>query len=350
MNMMQDEIPIRKQINESHNYNMHKYKCAGEILTDNFNMLKSDIVVDANIIELCNKYDAKIMKELENIFIDYTRGIAFPTCISINNQAGYNSPLNNDNKTIKIGDLVKIEMGIHIDEFPIIVGDTIMVGDANEKQDKVIKCITNIKKDLKTYIKIDKNSKDLTDYVRDIVQKHNCNLLTCHEDIIHCPGMFSCQVSQGVIDGRNIDGDIFEKHEAIFMGRDRGEFIIDNFDFQKNQVFVIDLAVSSGNGYVNIKDNATVYKSNPDFFYSLKMKGSKETLNILKNNGGRFPQSIRNLDIKNYGLRECVDNGIVETYPVLYEKEGEYICNFKFTIILRKGNKKKKNKNIYFNF
>lgn len=45
------------------------------------------------------------------------KGIAFPTCISVNKVCGHNSPIEKDSVAIKEGYLVKIELGVHVDGF-----------------------------------------------------------------------------------------------------------------------------------------------------------------------------------------------------------------------------------------
>lgn len=45
------------------------------------------------------------------------KGIAFPTCISVNNIVGHYSPLKSEDSILKKGDLAKISLGVHIDGF-----------------------------------------------------------------------------------------------------------------------------------------------------------------------------------------------------------------------------------------
>jgi methionine aminopeptidase len=55
------------------------------------------------------------------------KGIAFPTCISANEVCGYNSPNPEESTSIKEGDLVKVELGAHVDGFAAFVAHTIVV-------------------------------------------------------------------------------------------------------------------------------------------------------------------------------------------------------------------------------
>ena len=56
------------------------------------------------------------------------KGVAFPTCISINEICGHYSPLKSEDTDLKEGDLVKIDLGVHIDGFVALVAHTLIVG------------------------------------------------------------------------------------------------------------------------------------------------------------------------------------------------------------------------------
>jgi len=348
-------IPILDQLNEENKFNLDKYKVASEILLEKFDELKKMITEGQSIMELCELFDHKLIEKVKDVYKhkSFQNGLAFPTCISVNNQSGYNSPLPEYDRILKSGDLVKIEMGLQIDGFPVVVADTLVLGELNVKQALLLDTLKEIKENLKSYIKVGSNTKDLYDYLKETTKNYECNLLSCDESIDHCPGIYSSQVSQGVIDGRNEDDKELEKHNCIFTGKNSEEFVTNHFDFEHNQCFVIDVAFSTGNGTVSVKDprESSVYRCNPDYFYALKLKASKTTYNKLQEQSPEFPCSIRSIkdNLFDLGIKECVSNGIVEKYPVLYEKEGEYIANWKFTVILRNGNKKIKNRNIEFN-
>jgi methionine aminopeptidase len=60
------------------------------------------------------------------------RGIAFPTCVSVNHIVGHYSPLADESTTLKEGDVVKIICGSHIDGYAANTAVTIVVGDKIE--------------------------------------------------------------------------------------------------------------------------------------------------------------------------------------------------------------------------
>lgn len=70
--------------------------------------------------ELRKIFNNKKSKKLE-------RGIAFPTCISVNNIMGHFSPMSDESVLLKEGDVAKIDLGCHLDGFVAQAAHTIVV-------------------------------------------------------------------------------------------------------------------------------------------------------------------------------------------------------------------------------
>jgi methionine aminopeptidase len=84
-------------------------------------------------------------EDMDSIFFDFSqkyknekdikKGIAFPTCLSMNNCICHFSPSKNDaDYVLKEDDLVKIDVGVHIDGFIAVVAHTIVVGATADKK------------------------------------------------------------------------------------------------------------------------------------------------------------------------------------------------------------------------
>lgn len=102
-------------------------------------LLISLIKVDADIYTVCQAGDKFIEEELHKVYNGkktkkIERGIAFPSCISLNNVVGHFSPMESDSIKMKEGDVAKLVCGAHIDGFAVTSAHTVVVGDA--KADK----------------------------------------------------------------------------------------------------------------------------------------------------------------------------------------------------------------------
>jgi methionine aminopeptidase len=75
------------------------------------------------------------------------KGIAFPTCISPNEICGHFSPLKSESNQLKKGDVVKIELGVHVDGFIALAAHTIVVGEekvSGKKADAILAAYKSI--------------------------------------------------------------------------------------------------------------------------------------------------------------------------------------------------------------
>ena len=93
------------------------------------NQLIKKVAVGSKIFELCVWADNLIYEELNKVYNKKPvfKGLAFPTTISVNEVCAYFAPIPEESVNIKEGDLVKIELGVHVDGFPAFIGHTLVV-------------------------------------------------------------------------------------------------------------------------------------------------------------------------------------------------------------------------------
>jgi len=88
-------------------------------------------VANSSVSDICAFGDNLIEQEVKKVFTKdkkMEKGVAFPTCISVNSIVGHLSPLKSEDHQIKENDVVKIDLGCHIDGFVGLVAHTIVVG------------------------------------------------------------------------------------------------------------------------------------------------------------------------------------------------------------------------------
>ena len=78
---------------------------------------------DAAIVAAC----AKVYKSKK----DMKKGIAFPTCVSVNEVIAHYSPQKSESRTLAEGDAVKVDLGVHIDGFVALVAHTVVLRAAD---------------------------------------------------------------------------------------------------------------------------------------------------------------------------------------------------------------------------
>ena len=99
------------------------------IMVEVLTRLIKKVAVGSKIFDLCLWSDGQIYEELSKVYNKKPvfKGLAFPTTISVNEVCGYYAPLQEDSTAIKEGDLVKLELGAHIDGFAAFAAHTIVV-------------------------------------------------------------------------------------------------------------------------------------------------------------------------------------------------------------------------------
>jgi methionine aminopeptidase len=83
-----------------------------------------------------------------------------------------------------------------------------------------------------------------------------------------------------------------------------------------------------------------VYKRSLDRAYNLKIKQSRQFFNEVL---GRYPSycfslnSFEDANVARLGLKECLDHELLIPYPVIVEKPGVFVAQFKLTVMVTKG-------------
>merc|ERR1740124_2050468 len=71
--------------------------------------------------------------------------------------------------------------------------------------------------------------------------------------------------------------------------------------------------------------------------YALKIKASRAFYSEVCNKFTMMPFTLRAFEDEKkarLGVGECTNHELLTPYPVLYEKDGEYVAQFKFTVLL----------------
>ncbi|KAJ2815457.1 hypothetical protein GGI24_006039, partial [Coemansia furcata] len=115
-----------------------KYKAAADVTNSVLRKVISACKVDSKIIDLCKLGDAAIELGLSTQYTkdkNLSKGIAYPTSVSVNNIVCHYAPSENDatsQQTLKNGDVVRVQLGAHIDGYAAVAGGTVVIGSSAE--------------------------------------------------------------------------------------------------------------------------------------------------------------------------------------------------------------------------
>jgi len=305
-----------------------KYKMAAEIVNKVLKELVDASKLSASVRELCILGDKRLAEETSKAFKKdkkLTKGIAFPTCVSVNNCICHFSPLTSEPDVILAdGDMVKIDMGAHIDGFIAVVAHTVVVGATvdnpvtGSKADALLAAHLASEAALRL-VKPGNETYEITETVSKVGEAFECKPVE---------GMLSHQLEQNRIDGEKT---IIQNPSEP----QRKEH--DKFEFALHEVYAVDVLISSGDGQGREKDaKITVYKKTDDT-YMLKMKTSREFYSKVSKQFGTMPFNLRSMEDEKkarMGVVECVTHKLIEPFQVLFDKEGACVAQYKFTVLL----------------
>lgn len=307
---------------------VQKYKTAGTIVNKILQSLISGCKVGASVKALCQKGDNQMESETGKKYKnepDMKKGIAFPTCLSVNNCICHFSPSKNDpDYALKAGDVVKIDLGAHIDGFIAVAAHTMVVGAKPDNKAKgrgadVVLAAYHASQAALRLMKDGTSNYAVTEAVQKIAAEYKCKPIE---------GMLSHQLKQFKIDGEKT----IIQNPTIAQKKEH-----EKCEFEKYEVYAMDVLVSTGEGLGKELDTkVSIYKKTEEN-YLLKLKASRAFYAEVKKKYGPMPFNLRNFEEEakaKMGVHECVTHKLVEPFQVLYEKHNEIVAQFKNTVLI----------------
>lgn len=318
-----------------------KYQEASKIVNLALKGLVSQCVPGAQVLDLC-KFGATIIdtsssklytKKVKGVAVE--KGVAFPVCISVNDVICNNSPLGSDEmEPIKTGDIIKIDLGCHIDGYISVAAHTLIVPespDANLKVDgedigNVAVAAYNAMVVAAASIKAGAKNTEVTKVVNRVATAYGVNAISSVR--MH-------QMKRFVIDGVKEVALKEPTPDEIEAGDEK----VDECTFEQSEVYAVDVAMSTGEGKPRPSGvlRTTVFKRNVEANYRLKMKNSRYLLSEVDKKFPTLPFTLAHFDDERaakMGVTECVSHGLLTPYPVLHEQKDAKVAHFKCTVLL----------------
>lgn len=309
-----------------------KYREAAKIANLALTGLVQQCEPGALVNELCKFGDQVITQKCETIFrgkvkgkpID--KGVAFPTCVSVNECVCHNSPLESDAQPpLAEGDVVKLDVGCYIDGYIANAAHTVVVGAQPTPEAPMTgpqaDCFMAAYLASEVAIKLmrpgNKNAQ-VTRAIAKVAEAFGCAPIS---------GVLSHQMKRFVIDGNK-----------VILLREDVDQKVDDQTFLVNEVYALDIAMSSGEGKPRENESrTTVYKRAVDKSYRLKMRASRYLFNEANAKFPTLPFTLRAFEDERQarmGVVECIKHELMHPYPVLFEREGTTVVHFKATVLL----------------
>jgi len=305
-----------------------KYKMASEMINKILKEVLDKSVDGASVLAICEFGDKRIEEETAKVFKkekELHKGIAFPTCVSVNNCICHFSPLKSENDvTLKTGDVIKVDMGAHVDGYIAVVAHTHVIGASKDnpvtgKVADAMLAAHYASEVASRLVKPTSISYQVTDAVQKVAESFGCKPIE---------GMLSHQLHRDTIDGDKV---------IIQNPTESQKKETPPHSFEMYDVFAVDVIVSTGEGKGREEDARTTVFKKRDIVYQLKLKTSRTFFSEMDKRFALMPFTLRAFEDEKkarMGVVECVKHGLCDPYPVIFEREGEIVAQFKFTVLL----------------
>jgi methionyl aminopeptidase len=293
---------------EEKQYKIDSLKKAGNIAQDVKNFIKPKIQVGTKVLDIITDTESKIA--------GLGGSCAFPVNVCINNIAAhYSSPMKDDELIIKENDLVKLDLGVHIDGFIVDTAFSINFNKDEELQNIVQATEVAVEAAI-MMAKPKVNTREIGKKIESIVKGFKYNPIK---------ELGGHQVERWIVHGNK---------SLPELGNQSGSIM------EEGDVFAVEIFASNGEGSVHLTNNSYIYELNP---YAgrvpLRRKTSKQILGFVNKNYKTLPFAERWLVNEFrmgivFGLQELVQQNKLKAHYVLAENKGVYVAQTEETILI----------------
>jgi len=293
------------------------------------------------ILSLCQKGDELLEAETAKIYKGkkITKGIAFPTTVSPNDILTPYTPIPSDpaeaSIAIKEGDVLKIQLGAHIDGLPAIVADTIVVGTPSEDAADPLLATHYVTEALLRLL-IPASIHPSNTEEKPYKQPNGAAINTILSKIAESYG---CKLLESITSFTLERNEIESKKRVVLnpgenMPKSEGTSEV-------GDVWGVEVSLTKGTGKVKEVGGkrATLFRKT-DTKSPLKRPTSRATFSEILKKFGPFPFSLRQLADERaakLGMLEITRAGLLRQFEVLGDKEGKICSRIYITAAITKN-------------
>ncbi len=271
---------------------------AGEILKKVVKEAEEKVVVGSKILD--------VAEFIENRIVELGARPAFPCNISINSDAAHSTPARGDERVFKKGDLVKIDIGAHIDGYIADMAISIDLGDHGDLIRAAREAVFNAIDVVKAGVDTARIGKVIEETIKNYGFKPVVNL-SGHgllPYIAHAPpSIYNYATQKGI-------------------------------ELEEGTVIAIEPFATDGVGKVVERGECEIYSLlNPK---PLRLRTMREIVSEISEKYKTLPFAKRWLNVSDLWISKLVREGVLREYPVLTEVSRRAVSQWEHTIIVEK--------------
>ena len=282
---------------------LEKYKKAGKIHQEMKAFARKQVKEGIKALDLAEKIEGMIKEK--------KAGIAFPVNISINDIAAHYAPDMNDTLTFQKGDLVKVDIGVHVDGY---IADSAFSVSIGGQDNELIKTSEDAVNQFIKEISPGKTVGEMSELVEEVVMSHGVNPIRN-------------------LAGHSVDQYLLHGGLSVPNGK-----IMSNREIKENMVVAMEVFTTRGEGWVKESSPTLIYMFRQP--KPVRLRESRKILELIEKEFQTLPFAKRWL--KSIGspvglqlaLRELVNRGVLKEYAPLREKSNGIVAQHEETIVV----------------
>lgn len=286
---------------------LKKYEDAGKAAKKVVDESKKLIKVGASLLEVANKIEDMIKAEKAKP--------AFPVNISVNEKASHYTASYDDKTTFDEKDVVKIDIGTHVDGY---IGDVAYTVDLSGENGKLVEASEKALENAISMLKPGVKSNDIGVEIQKTIEKYGFKSI------------------------RNLSGHGLAHYDA------HAEFSIPNvaqphgFELEEGTILALEPFASTGEGYVRESHKVEIFSFSKPM--PLRNQVARQLMAFVAEEYETLPFAERWLvqskkwspfQVK-IGMRELLSREAFRPYPVLHDIKGSLVSQAEVTVIIEK--------------
>ncbi|KAI9271685.1 peptidase M24, structural domain-containing protein [Phascolomyces articulosus] len=307
---------------------VEKYKLSANIVNAVLPQVLDKIAVGISVCDLCQYGDDLIAAYADGMYKSMERGIAVPTCVSVNNYVQYMSPLADTDYSLQPGDVVKVELGAHINGYIATAAHTLVV-NPNPQQPiqgpaaDVVCAAYCAQEAALRLLRPGVKASEITRAITEVGLYYRCQPVE---------GTYSSPMKRFVLRGGK---DIENRFATDMFVEDLERF---DFEIEANQVYQLNIVMTTGNGKTKPAEHKPcVFQRDVNKSYQLKMKAARTAYNEINSKYTVFPFASRSLSSNQarLGLTSLAQHELITPYtPMRSAQKSDLVAQFKLTVLV----------------
>jgi len=283
-----------------------KYEKAQSISEAAQELAKKELREGASILEIAENVENEILKNGGKL--------AFPINISINEIAAHYTPDINDKTVLKEGNLVKIDVGVHVDGYIWDAAFSEKIGKEKDDKDDIIKASEQALEAALKIIKPGVKVFEISEVVESTVEGFGLKVINN-------------------LSGHGLERFIQHAHPTIPNARNKIQH-----ELEEGQAVAMEVFTTDGAGYVKEGSETFIYRYLQD--KNVRLPDARKILIKARDDfqgmpfATRWVQSIATGTKLVLALRELVQAGALHEYPILKEAENGKVAQTETTVLL----------------